>query len=156
MPAKSKVQNVAEAVRWIKEGKSYSWIVEKYLEKYNIETTTSMWATFRHRQGLDLQITRDTELIPWTVEAKHRWKYPLTMLRYEARLRSKQELKPDQQERLDNWKATLREKDRVVYYDPETDAGFFLVPREATDTDLIRKPEPKKAGPEKHETQTED
>ncbi|MFJ9158674.1 hypothetical protein ACIRPS_17945 [Streptomyces griseoviridis] len=151
MPAKSKVQDTAEAVRWIEDGKSYAWIVEKYLEKYNIETTTSMWATFRHRQGLDRQITRDTELIPWTVAEKHRWKYPLTMLRYEARRRAGHELKPDQQERLDNWKATLAEKNRVVYYDPETEAGFFLVPREATDADLIRAPKAPEASKESTE-----
>ncbi|MFE7124021.1 hypothetical protein [Streptomyces sp. NPDC057617] len=156
MPARSKVQNTGEAVRWIEEGKSYSWIVAKYLEKYGIETTTSMWATFRHRQGLDRQITRDTDLIPWAVDAKHRWKYPLTMLRYEARSRAGHELKPDQRERLDNWKATLEEKNRVVYYDPDTEAGFFLVPREETDTDLIRAPKELKAEEKAAEVETED
>lgn len=140
MPARTKVQNEREAIRWIEDGKSYAWIVEKYLEKYKIQTTVSMWATFRHRHGLDRQITRDTNLIPWTVRPEHRWKYPLTMLRFEARRREGHELKPDQQTRLDSWKQKLEEKERVVYYDPDTEAGFFLVPREERDTDLIRRP----------------
>ncbi|NEA50465.1 hypothetical protein G3I35_30400 [Streptomyces sp. SID10815] len=152
MPARSKVQDTAEAVRWLREGKSYAWMVETYLEKYNIQTTTSMWATFRHRQGLDLKITRDSDLIPWTVAEKHRWKYPLTMLRYEARKRAGHELKADQQERLDNWKAALAEGDRVVHYDPETEAGFFLIPRGDGDTDLIHQP---KATPEAGEAKEE-
>ncbi|GAB2329218.1 hypothetical protein [Streptomyces variabilis] len=140
MPAKSKVQNEQEAIRWITEGKSYEWIVEQYREKYKIETTTSMWATFRHRKGLDRLITRDDSLIPWKVERQHRWKYPLVMLRFEARRREGHELKPRDASRLESWKRMLEEEGLVVYYDPETEDGFFLVPREETDDDLVRVP----------------
>ncbi|MFF9644719.1 hypothetical protein [Kitasatospora aureofaciens] len=140
MPAKTKVQDEQEAIRWLSEGKSYQWMVEKYLEKYNIQTTTSMWATFRHRKGLDLRITRDADLIPWEVKEEHRWQYPLVMLRFEARQRAGHELKKADRSRLDAWKAERESTETVVYYDPQTEDGFFYVPREASDTDLIREP----------------
>ncbi|WP_327068714.1 hypothetical protein [Kitasatospora sp. NBC_01302] len=140
MPAKTKVQDEQEAIRWLREGKSYAWMVEKYLEKYNIQTTTSMWATFRHRKGLDLRITRDADLIPWEVKEEHRWQYPLVMLRFEARRRAGHELKEADLSRLTSWKAERESTGTVVYYAPQTEDGFFYVPREASDTDLIREP----------------
>ncbi|MFG3223246.1 hypothetical protein ACGF07_00475 [Kitasatospora sp. NPDC048194] len=140
MPAKTLVQNEQEAIRWIEEGKDYQWIVEKYLEKYKIQTTTSMWATFRHRRGLKRRLTRNTDLIPWEVKPEHRWAYPVVMLRFEARRRDGKTLKPADQTRLDAWKADREQENTVVYYDPHTEDGFFYVPREPSDTDLVRVP----------------
>jgi hypothetical protein len=142
MPARSKVQNVDEARRWIEEGKDYSWIVEKYREKYNIETTPGYWATFRHRQGLERRLTRNTDLIPWAVKEEHRWNYNLVMLRFEARLREGKSLQPRDASRLESWKKWLQEENLVIYYDADTEDGFFAVPREPQDKDLIREPKP--------------
>jgi hypothetical protein len=34
----------------------------------------------------------------------------------------------------------LSDEDRVVMYQPDTDEGFFYVPRETGDDDIIRRP----------------
>ncbi|PPT16679.1 hypothetical protein CYQ11_19695 [Streptomyces cinnamoneus] len=147
MPARTLVQNEQEAIRWIEENRDYQWIVDKYLEKYGIQTTTSMWATFRHRKGLKRRLTRDTNLIPWEIKPEHRWAYPVVMLRFEARRRAGKELKPADQARLDSWIAEREQEKTVVYYDPATEDGFFYVPREKSDKDLIRQPvKPKESG----------
>ncbi|MEU6959579.1 hypothetical protein [Streptomyces chrestomyceticus] len=140
MPAKSKIQNETEAIRWIEEGKPYAWIVEEYKRKYNIETSPSLWASFRARRGLKKRIARNTELIPWSVNEEHLFAYPLAMLRVEARLRDGFELREVDAKRLASWKKELEQANAVVYYDPDTDAGFHYVPREDGDDDLIRKP----------------
>ncbi|MER6314635.1 hypothetical protein ABT237_12810 [Streptomyces sp. NPDC001581] len=145
----SKVQNHDEAKRWLKEGKSYAWMVETYKEKYEIDTTPTYWAVYRNRNGLPLRIARDNDLIPWQVEEKHRWEYDLVMLRFEARRRAVENgdpnLKPLAEadaNRLESWKKSLDEESAVVYYDPTTKDGFFLVPRDDNDEDIVRKIRP--------------
>lgn len=136
----SKIVDEGEVIRWMKEGKTYSWMVEEYQRKYNIETVPSLWSNFRARRGLPRRITRDDDLIPWHVQPQHRWAYPLAMLRAEARRRSGRELRPIDQQRVDGWLRGMDEKNVVLHYDPELPEGFFYVPREKTDTDIIRQP----------------
>ncbi|OII68267.1 hypothetical protein [Streptomyces sp. CC77] len=140
MPPRSKVRNHDEAKRWLLEGKSYAWMVKKYLEKYNVETTTGYWATYANRAELPLRIVRDTDLIPWKIADQHRWDYNLVMLRAEARKRAKHKLSDEEAAKLESWKEWLKQNSLVIYYDAETEDGFFAVPREDRDTDLIRVP----------------
>ncbi|QAY15934.1 immunity repressor [Streptomyces phage Janus] len=141
--AKRKIQDEQEVIRWFEEGKTYQWMIDEYKRKYNIDTVASMWGNFRRRRGLDRRITRDDDLIPWFVKEEHRWKYPVAMLRVEARLRDGQELSETDKARLASWKEMLDEENAVVHYDPDTEDGFFYVPREPGDADIIRKPQEK-------------
>ena len=52
-------------------------------------------------------------------------------------------LKPDQESRLDSWLEWLKTENAVVHYDPETKEGFFYIPRQAGDKDLIHEPKSK-------------
>ncbi|MGA5019237.1 hypothetical protein ACPCAA_17695 [Streptomyces griseoincarnatus] len=136
-----KIQNESEVIRWFEEGRTYEWMQQTYREKYNIETTVPMWAAFRRRKGLDRRNLRADNLLPWKVKAEHRHLYPAIMLRCEARLRAGRELNERDTKRLANWKTMLDEDKLVVHYDPDTTEGFFYIPREERDTDLIREPQ---------------
>ncbi|MFF3249749.1 hypothetical protein ACFYWP_01795 [Actinacidiphila glaucinigra] len=138
--AKRKIQNEQEVIRWFEEGKTYQWMIDEYKRKYGIETVPSMWGNFRRRRGLDRRITRDDDLIPWEVKEEHRWKYPVAMLRVEARLRDGRELTDADRARLESWKEMLAEEDAVVHYDPDTEDGFHYIKRQAGDVDLIHRP----------------
>lgn len=141
---KSKIVDETEVIRWFEEGRTYEWMTDTYLEKYHIETSPSMWGNFRRRRGLDRRNVRNDDLIPWHVRSEHRWAYPLAMLRSEARLREGVVLREMESIRLDGFKRGLKQDDLVIHYDPDTDEGFFYVPRrEGVDTDLIRKPDRK-------------
>ncbi|UFD97967.1 transcriptional repressor [Streptomyces phage Pablito] len=141
--AKRKIQDEGEVIRWFEEGKTYAWMIDKYKEKYGIDTVPSMWGNFRRRRGLDRRIARDDDLIPWEVKEEHRWLYPVAMLRVEARRRQGFPLTETDEARLESWKETLAEEKAVVHYDPDTEDGFFYVPREAEDDDLIHRPKQK-------------
>ncbi|MBC7630747.1 hypothetical protein [Aeromicrobium sp.] len=136
----SKIVNEQEVVGWFAEGKTYAWMSEEYLTKYNIETVPSLWGNFRRRRGLARRITRDDNLIPWFVQPQHRWAYPVAMLRSEARARSGMGNSENTDERLASWKQTLQAANAVVHYDPDTADGFYYVPRLPSDTDIIRQP----------------
>lgn len=140
MPARSKIQDETEVIRWMEQGWTYQEIVDEYRRKYNIETTLSMWSNFRRRRGLDRRFNRDDSLVPWSVAQEHRNSYHLAMLRVEGRRRNGFEIRETDRKRLESWLRDVRELNGVVHYDPATVDGFHLVPREAGDTDLIRQP----------------
>ncbi|AOQ26928.1 immunity repressor [Streptomyces phage Rana] len=142
MPAR-KIQDEGEVLRWFEEGRTYDWMVEEYKRKYNIETVPSLWGNFRRRRGLPRRIVRDDDLIPWLIKEEHRWLYPLAMLRVEARLRAGAKVSELELSRVTNWKQMLEEEGAVVHYDPDTEDGFFYVPRQPGDEDIIHKPQQK-------------
>lgn len=139
--AASKIQDETEVLRWFRENRTYAWMVEQYKVKYNITTSEPMWAAFRRRRGLDRRNTRSEDLLPWKLNDEHRHLYPAMMLRTEGRRRAGKPVAEDKAKKLAGWKTYLEENNLVVHYDPDTDEGFFLVPREERDTDLIREPE---------------
>lgn len=143
MVGTSKIQNEQEVIRWFSEGRSYGWMQDEYLRRYNIQTTISMWGNFRKRHGLDLRMPRsDVALIPWKVKEEHRWSYALSMLRVESRLRNGATVRHEDMSRLLSWKAKVDESGTVVHYDPDTEQGFWMVPRRpGIDEDLIRVPD---------------
>jgi len=140
----SKIQDEGEITRWFNEGRTYRWMVEEYERKYNITMTQSAFSNFRHRRGLGRRITRNDDLIPWAVNVEHRWAYDLAMLRMEARRRNGAELNPEDAGRLASWRDRLDAGNLVLHYDPDTEEGFWYVPRRpGVDLDLIREPEHK-------------
>jgi hypothetical protein len=139
MPAR-KIVDEQEVIRWFEEGRTYEWMSQQYLERYGIETVPSLWSNFRRRRGLARRIVRDDQLIPWAVREEHRYAYFLQMLRLEARHRAGEPVREADKIRWQNFIARLHEEGLVVHYDPDTERGFFLIPREAGDTDIVRRP----------------
>lgn len=139
----SKIVNEQEVIRWFEEGRTYAWMVDTYRTKYNIETVPSLWGNFRRRRGLHRRITRNDDLMPWHVKEEHRWAYPAAMLRVEARRRDGRELREQDESRLRSWLKMLADENVVVHYDPDTSEGFFYVPRDEADRDIIRQPRTK-------------
>ena len=138
---KVKIQDEAEVVRWFTEGRTYRWMVEEHDRKYHIRLSPSAFSNFRVRKGLQRRIAREPELIPWEISLPHRWAYPLAMLRVEARRRSGFEVRAADVERLESWKRGMNEDGVVVHYDPDTEQGWWYVPRRpGIDTGLIHEP----------------
>jgi hypothetical protein len=143
----SKIQNETEVKRWFEQGRTYAWMVEEYRRKYNIETTISMWGNFRRRHGLERRVAWDDQLIPWVVQLEHRYDYPILMLRKEARRRAGLPLPEGADHEVDAWLRGMEENGTVLHYDPETEQGWFYVPRRAdVDKDIIREPDAKTGG----------
>lgn len=64
MAPKPKIQNADEAIRWIAEGRTYTWMTAEHERKYNIRISPSGWSYFRRTHGLGPRQIRDEELIP--------------------------------------------------------------------------------------------
>lgn len=129
-----------EVRRWYEEGKTYAEMAREYAEKYNLAVSPTMFSNRRAARGWERRIARDDELIPWDVKKEHRWNRYLVMLRVEARRRQGLPLRERDQRELEHFLEDLKETGGVIHYDPETEQGFFVVPRSERDTDLIREP----------------
>lgn len=143
-----KVPNVDEVVRWIKDGKKLTWIVDEIKRKYGIEVGYSTIVDIRRRSGLPPRIGRHDELIPWRVELRHRHRMAPKMLRALGRRRAGESNGVTVEEELDRWLVARAESSAeapegtVVHYEPSTDQGWWYVPRRpGIDTDVIRVPD---------------
>lgn len=149
MVGKRKIVDEGEVRDWIEEGKPYRWMVSEYDRKYNLPVSVSMFSEFRSTRGLTRRVVRDPELIPWMVKPEHRIDTILANLRTEARVRAgeaPEDLSYGVRTRWQAFKRRLEEGDLVVHYDPDTEDGFFLVPRQPEDTDIIRRPKRRPSG----------
>ncbi|MGY1914044.1 hypothetical protein [Blastococcus sp. SYSU DS0973] len=129
-----------EVIRWFHEGLTYDEMSRRYRAQYDIEMSPSAWGNFRRRRGLVRRIVRDDNLIPWAVEEEHRYRFPLRMLRVEARVRAGEPITETDAAKHESWLRFLRDENLVVAYLPETPEGFHYVTREPGDTDVIRRP----------------
>lgn len=140
----SKIQDEGEIRRWFEEGKTYRWMSDEYLRKYNIEMSPSAFGNMRRRWGLHPRLVRDDDMIPWALKREHQWKTPLALLRIAARERAGEPLHREEQRRLASFVRSLKEDGAVIHYDPDTEEGFWRVPaRPGIDKGLIREPERK-------------
>lgn len=137
-----KLQDEGEVERWFHEGRTYRWMAEEYLRKYDLEVSPSMFSQHRRKKGWERRHMRDDEMIPWAVKPEHRWSYTVQMLRGEARRRAGLPVAPITLSRLTVWLDTLDRAGAVVHYEPDTDQGFWFVPKEPGE-DLVRMPDHK-------------
>ena len=141
MAAPSKIVDHSEIDRWIAEGRTYRWMAEEYERKYNLQVVPTMFSNYRARRGLPRRLVWDDKLIPWAVSKEHRWGKPIWALRTEAKLRSGATVGSVEAERLRQYKDQMALDDVVIHYDPETEQGWWLIPRRpGIDKDMIREP----------------
>lgn len=84
----------------------------------------------------------DESGVPWhPIKPEHRSRYLVRMLRAAARRDRGEKSAPVLEAQLDSFLKQVDDMDFVVHYDPDTEDGFFRVPRRVgVDKGLIRDP----------------
>jgi hypothetical protein len=80
------------------------------------------------------------DTLPWKLAPEHRDHNDARMLRLEGRRREGLPLTSKELRLVSNWIDLLREKNAVVTYEPKTRKGFYWVPKEDSDDDIVRRP----------------
>lgn len=135
-----RIRDVSEVQRWYEAGWTYRAMQEEHERKYGVRVSLAGFSELRSRMGWERRAVWNTELLPWTVKEEHRPHYFAAQLRALGRSRANKPLSHDQDTRLNAFLADLEKANAVVHYDPDTEEGFFMVPRESFDTDIIRRP----------------
>ena len=130
----------AELEKMRGRGMTQKEIAEEVEKNTGFRVTRNAVTMALKRAGLSGEVHRYTDLIPWRVRDRHARHYALAMLRAEARQRRGLPMSDVLAGRLDSWKRRLNSYGLVVMYEPESEAGFYLVPRQDGD-DLIRQSE---------------
>ena len=131
-----------EVRTWYLKGETYAWMVQEYKRKYDLTVSPSIFSYRRSARGWERrQRTRD-DLIPWAIKDEHQWHRHLVMLRLEARRRrfGTETMRDGDVRELATFRDQLKADNLVIDYDPHTEAGFLLVPRESSDIDIVRQP----------------
>lgn len=141
MTATQVVPGKGELKRYLNAGLTQAQIVEAWKEDSGNKVSRSAIAMAIARYGLKSAHQRPDykELLPWTVAEEHRWHIDARMLRLEGRRREKGEtsISAPEMRWLSNWKSELARKEAVVYYDRDTEEGFFWVPRSDAGADTV-------------------
>lgn len=127
--------------RYAQAGLTQRQMVEAWERESNIRVSRSAMGMALARYeivGNRRRRARYEDMIPWTVKNEHQKSYDLWMLRLEARRRRGEEIDAGQLSRLNSWRLDLIEESAVIVYDPDTEQGFFWVPRVEGDDDIIR------------------
>jgi hypothetical protein len=141
-PAYGVLPDRTELRRMKDAGMTHQQIADEVEKRTGQKVTRNAVTMAMARHGLSGNPTRYSDEIPWRVKQKHERHYALAMLRLYARKRRGVRLTRDQEQRLSSWLGQLHENDRVVFYEPNSPAGFYYVPRLPEDGEgIIRRPE---------------
>lgn len=137
------VPNKTQMRRYLEQGLSQAGIVEQYERDTGIRVSRSAIAMAIGRYELKSSRPRPRymETVPWKVEPVHRDHNDARMLRLEGRRRSGGSLSAKELRILEGWLDLLRERNAVITYEPKSKKGFFWVPREEHDDDIVRRPD---------------
>lgn len=134
-----------QVLRWLSQGITQQEIV-RMLEAEGIEATQSAVSMLklRHASGereASMRTRVRADLVPWQLRPEHRQLHAAKMLRAKSRLDRGEPISPVQRRQLETWLAGLEAEDAVIHYEPDTDQGFWRVPRRpGIDTTIIRDP----------------
>ena len=129
--------------RYVERGLTQQQIADQYEKDTGIRCSRAAigMALARYDMTTSRPRPRHTDLLPWEVRQEHRMMNDARMLRFEARRRAGMELREKDRKALEGWLLRLKEQNAVVHYEPDTDKGWWWVPREPQDgRSIIRRP----------------
>jgi len=103
-------------------------VVRAYRAK-GIDVTQSAISQAISTGRVKVDMGRSTGGVPWTLKPEHRHRHAARMLRSQARLDNELPIGATLVTQVEQWRRGLEVEDSVIHYDPETDEGFWRVPR---------------------------
>lgn len=126
----------------VERGLTQKQMVELWEKESGIRVTRSAIAMAMQRAeiGSAKPRPRYEDMLPWRVTKEHRMATDARLLRMEARRRRGEKLSHRDLTWLTHWREELEAQNAVITYDPATEQGFWWVPKQEGDDDLIRRP----------------
>lgn len=112
----------------LRAGKTQMEVVDYYRAK-GIEVTQSAISQAIKVGRIKIDTNRAGGGIPWKLKPEHRHLHAARMLRTLARLESGRPIGKTLESQVESWVRGLQEEDSVIAYDPDTEEGFWRVPR---------------------------
>lgn len=136
------VPNKGELERYLEQGMTQAQIVDAWESDSGVRVSRSSIGMAIERYDLRSARPRPRyeDTLPWTVLDEHTHHNDARMLRLEGRRRRGGSLTAKELRVLNAWLQLLDEKNAVIHYDPQTERGFWWVPRTEGDADIVHRP----------------
>lgn len=122
--------NVKEAEQMLRAGKSQTYVAETFTARGEPITQAAISRAIANgRINLDTGRGRQRAGVPWRLKPEHRHLHAARMLRAAARVDQGLDIGPSLVPQLESWKNGLLEEDAVIHYIPDSEEGFWRVPR---------------------------
>lgn len=130
----------SEAEQMLRAGATQQEVADRF-----VVTQPAVYAAIKRGRikGIEYdRATKEDSAVPWhPIRPEHRDRYLVRMLRAARRREAGLPVSPVIDRQLDKFLVRLTELDAVVHYDPDTEQGFFRVPRrKGVDKGLVREP----------------
>jgi len=129
VPAPRLIPDRTELRRLVGAGKTHQQIADIVFERTGQRVTRGAVSAAISRANLSSHASRYKDHLPWRVRVEHSKHYAARMLRLLGRRDGGEQLNEDDELRLDSWLAKIQQKKVVVAYAPDTEEGFFYVPK---------------------------
>lgn len=146
MPAERHMPDRETLTKWLlDEGLTRQQVVDRVYEQTGEKVGLTAVTMAARRYGIPRRSNRYEDLLPWRIRTEHANAKEAILLRSLGRRKAGLELRPEDERWLNGWLKELEVKKAVVAYFPETEEGFWYVPRVAEDGDgeyaVIRRPD---------------
>ena len=112
----------------LRSGWSQVAIVEMYRQR-GIDVTQSAISQAIASGRIKMDTNVSTGALPWPLKPEHRHFHAARMLRTQARLDKGMEIGLTLRRQVETWIEGLELEGSVIHYDPDTEEGFWRVPR---------------------------
>jgi hypothetical protein len=120
----------SEVEQLLRSGWSQMAVVKMYRDK-GVDVTQSAISQAISTGRIKADTDRAAGGIPWHLKPEHRHRHAARMLRTQARLDAGLEVGPSLLPQITQWRTGMELEDAVIHYDPDTEEGFWRVPRRA-------------------------
>lgn len=125
----------------LRAGKTQAEVVDLYRDR-GVSITQAAISQAISAGRIKVDTNRNRGSIPWRLLPQHRHLHAARMLRTQARLEAGMEVGPSLRRQVQTWREGLELEGSVIAYDPETEEGFWRVPRRpGIDVGWVRNPE---------------
>ena len=130
-----------EVEAMLRSGMTQLQVVQAYRDR-GVSVAQSAISQAISSGRIKVDTNRNKGAIPWKLKPEHRHLHAARMLRTLARIEAGLEVGPSLVDQVRSWKEGLEIEDSVITYDPETEEGFWRVPRRhGIDTGWVRVPD---------------
>ena len=130
----------SEVEQLLRSGWSQMRVVRAYRAK-GIDVSQSAISQAITVGRIKVNTDRIASGVPWPLKPEHRHRHAARMLRSQTRLDAGLTIGPTLVGQVTAWRESLELDNSVVHYDPDTEEGFWRVPRRAgVDTWWVRDP----------------
>jgi hypothetical protein len=130
-----------EVEQMLRSGKTQLEVVDIYRDR-GVDISQSAISQAITSGRIKVDTDRHAGGVPWKLKPQHRHLNAARMLRTIARMDAGMAVGKSLGEQARAWRAGLEDEDSVIAYDPDTEEGFWRVPRRpGIDLGLVREPE---------------